>query len=105
MVNTPFDFVKHPKEIIKALLESKDDGKAIGIKAAVLGQGMFVTAVEDILIGDGHENTRIILKGYDFTGHVLKTSTIVLTEIEGVCVFDSKFGNPILKTINKILKL
>ena len=66
---------------------------------------MFVTAVEDILIGDGHENTRIILKGYDFTGHILETNTIALTEIEGVCVFDSKFGNPILKTITKILKL
>jgi hypothetical protein len=105
MVNTPFEFVKHPKEVIKALLESKEDGKAIGIKAPVLGKGMFVTAVEDILIGDGHENTRIILKGYDFTGHVLETNTISLTEIEGVCVFDSKFGNPILKTINKILKI
>jgi hypothetical protein len=105
MVNTPFEFLKHPKEVIKALLESKEDGKAIGIKASVLGKGMFVTAVEDILIGDGHENTRIILKGYDFTGHVLETNTISLTDIEGVCVFDSKFGNPILKTINKILKI
>jgi hypothetical protein len=105
MPNTPFDFVKEPKEIFKALLESKDNGTAIGIKSGVLGKGMFVTSVDNILIGDGYENTQIILKGYDFTGHVLETNTIQLTEIEGVCSFASKFGNPILKTLSKILKI
>jgi hypothetical protein len=104
MANTPFDFLKLPKDILKALLDSKESGTAIGIKSHVLGKGMFVTAVEDILIGDGNENTRIILKGYDFTGHILETNVVPFTDIEGVCVFDSKFGNPILRTINKILK-
>jgi hypothetical protein len=105
MLNTPFEFIKAPNEILKALLASKESGTTIGIKASVLGRGMFVTAVEDILIGDGNENTKIVLKGYDFTGHILETNVIALTDIEGVCTFDSKFGNPILKTINKILKL
>lgn len=104
-LNAPFDFVKEPQEIFKALLDSKERGTAIGIKAGVLGKGMFVTAVDDLLIGDGHENTYVILKGYDFTGHVLDTSTIRLTEIEGVCMFASKFGNPFLKTLSKILKI
>ncbi len=103
--NAPFDFIKEPKEILKALLESKENGTAIGIKAQVLGNGMFVIGVEDILIGDGSEHTRIILKGYDFTGHVLETNVIWLTDIEGVCSFASKFGNPILKTLSKILKI
>lgn len=103
--NTPFDFVKEPKEIFKALLDSRQNGTAIGIKSPVLGKGMFVTGVENILIGDGYENTRIILKGYDFTGHVLETNSIWLTEIEGVCSFASKFGNPILKTLSKLLKI
>ena len=105
MMNTPFDFVKEPHEIFKALLDSKERGTAIGIKAQVLGKGMFVTSVDDILIGDGHENTYIILKGYDFTGHVLDTNHICLTSIEGVCMFESKFGNPILKTLTKILRM
>ena len=104
-VNTPFDFIKEPRDILKALLDSKDSGTAIWIKSAVLGKGMFVTAVEDILIGDGHENTEIILKVYDFTGHVLEKNTMRLSEIEGVCCFSSKFGNPILKTISKLLKI
>lgn len=77
---------------------------AIGIKAQALGRGMFVTVVDDMLIGDGYENTMIILKGYDFTGHVLDTNIIKLNDIEGVCLFTSKFGNPILKTINRTLK-
>ena len=105
MFDTPFDFVKDPSDIFKALFDSKEHGTAIGIKAEILGKGMFVTGVEDILIGDGHEHTLIILKGYDFTGHVLETNRVRLTEIEGVCLFDSKFGNPILKTLSKILKI
>lgn len=105
MVSTPFDFLRAPKDIFKALLESKYNGTDIGIKAHALGKGMVVTAVQDILIGDGYENIQIILKGYDFTGHILETNVLKLAEIEGVCVFVSKFGNPILKTINKILKI
>lgn len=105
MLNTPFDFIKEPNDIFKALLDSKDRGTAIGIKSGILGKGMFVTSVEDILIGDGHENTKIVLKGYDFTGHVLETNNILLTDIEGVCKFSSKFGNPIFNTLNRILKL
>jgi|SRR5690349_11355834 len=104
-LNTPFEFLQEPRDVFKALLDSKDRGTTIGIKSQVLGKGMFVTAVEDILIGDGQENTWIILKGYDFTGHILETSSVRLTEIEGVCMFASKFGNPILKTLSKILKI
>ena len=103
--NAPFDFIREPREVFKALLDSKERGTAIGIKADQLGKGMFVTAIDDILIGDGQENTHIILKGYDFTGHVLETNSVRLTDIEGVCRFTSKFGNPILKTIHKLLKL
>lgn len=105
ITSTSFDFLRTPKDIFKALLESKYNGTDIGIIAHALGRGMFVTTVQDILIGDGHENTQIILKGYDFTGHILETNVLTLAEIEGVCVFVSKFGNPILKTINKILKI
>lgn len=104
-LDTPFDFIIDPKEVFKALLDSKDGGTAIGIKSQTLGKGMFVTGVDEILIGDGRENTKIIVRGYDFTGHVLETDTIRLSEIDGVCRFNSKFGNPILKTLHKILKL
>ena len=105
MLDTPFDFITEPKDIFRALLESKDRGTVIGIKAFILGKGMFVTCVEEILIGDGDENTKVILKAYDFTGHILETNTIRLTDIDGVCQFPSKFGNPILKTLSKILKI
>lgn len=103
--NTPFDFIEDRKEIFKALLDSKERGTAIGIKSAVLGQGVFVTAIKDILLGDGHENTNIVLKGYDFTGHVLERNMVRLTDIEAICRFSSKFGNPILKALSKVLKV
>lgn len=102
--DTPFDFIQDPVEIFKALLDSKENGTAIGIKCGMLGKGMFVAGIEDILLGDGHENTRVILKGHDFTGHVLDINSVRLTDIEGVCRFKSKFGNPILKTLSKGLK-
>ena len=105
MLNTPFDFIQEPRDIFMALLDSKDRGTAIGIKSRILGKGMFVTSVDDILIGDGDGNTQVILRGYDFTGHVLETNNILLADIEGVCRFTTKFGNPILKTLSKILKL
>ena len=105
MLNTPFDFIQEPGDIFKALLDSKERATAIGIKSEVLGKGMFVTGVDEILIGDGHENTFVILKGYDFTGHVLATSNLRLTEIDGVCKFSSQFGNPILKTLSRILNI
>lgn len=105
MLNTPFDFIKEPRDIFKALLDSKDRGTAIGIKSGILGKGMFITSVDDILIGDGDRNTQVVLRGYDFTGHVLETNNILLSDIEGVCRFTSKFGNPILKTLSRILKL
>ncbi len=102
---TPLDFVRDPREVLKALLDSKDRGTAIGIKAMPLGKGMFVTGVDEILLGDGQENTRIILKGYDFTGHVLDTNAILLSDIEGICRFSSKFGNPILKALSKVFPI
>lgn len=105
MLNTPFDFIQEPRDIFKALLDSKDRGTAIGIKSGILGKGMFITSVDDILIGDGDRNTQVVLRGYDFTGHVLETNHILLSDIEGVCRFTSKFGNPILKTLSRILKL
>lgn len=105
MHNTPFDFVQERCEILKALLDSKDGGTAIGIKSPLLGKGMFVTGVDEILIGDGHENTCVILKGYDFTGHVLETNSIRLTDIDGICRFSTKFGNPILKALRRILNV
>lgn len=101
----PFDFIKDRSEIFKALLDSKERGTAIGIKSAELGQGICVTAIEDILLGDGYENTRIILKGYDFTGQVLECNVVLFTDIEGICRFSSKFGNPILKALSKLMKI
>ncbi len=100
MLNTPFEFTRSPKEIFKALLDSKERGTAVGVKSSRLGKGMFVTAVDDILIGD---HTRVIFRGYDFTGHVLETNVLSLTDIEGICSFETKFGNPIVKALGKVL--
>jgi hypothetical protein len=44
--DSTFDFVCEPKQVLSALLDSKDHETAIGIRSPSLGEGVFVTSVE-----------------------------------------------------------
>lgn len=101
--DSTFDFVCEPKQVLSALLDSKDHETAIGIRSPSLGEGVFVTSVDEILLGDGNDETKIILKGYDSTGCVLPTNEVRLSDIEAICRFSSKFENPFLKAIKRSL--
>jgi hypothetical protein len=93
------NFLTGPSEILQALLKSKDEGIAIGIKATCLGGDTVITGVEDIHFGDGR--TLIILKQYDHTGYILPVHKINLLEIQAVCPFTTSFINPFLNNIDK----
>lgn len=84
------------REMLEILSESKEHGTAVGICAPVLGQGMHVTAVDDILFDDA---ITIVLKGYDATGYMLEANKIRLEEIDGVCPFQSPLENPWLRSL------
>ena len=89
-----FEVVKFRKSLLKALGESRRRGTTIGIYSDVLGEGMFMTAVEDI-----YEDTNeiiIVLKRYDLSGSILQRNTLSLSEIRAVCAFDTQYKNPVL---------
>lgn len=88
------ELITDPGDIFNILAESKIRGTMVGINAPVLGDEMFVTAVEDIVID--HEIT-IVLKNYDATGYMLETNKLKLGEIVSVCPFKSPFKNPYMK--------
>lgn len=89
-----FEFIKFRKSLFSALSESRKNGNVVGIYAAALGEGMFVTGVEDIY--NDHNEQIIVLKRYDLSGAILQRSTLSLTEIKAICVFDMPYKNPLL---------
>jgi hypothetical protein len=91
------EFITTPDALFLELVESKLQGNVIGISSPLLGAGMFVTAVEDILL-EGKKSI-IILKSYDINGHFLSTNRLPLEKIIAVCPFKSKFLNPFLTRI------
>jgi hypothetical protein len=97
MDNIDFAFISEASEVLFALRESKTNGTVVGISAPILGNGVFLTAVQDIQPIDG--DFLITLKGYDITGYILERNKIRLTGIRGVCPFRSVFKNPYLKEL------
>lgn len=92
------ELITDPGEMLNILNESKTNGTAVGIFAPILGQEIYVTAVEDILAAD---DITIVLKNYDMTGYMLETNKLKLGEIKSVCPFKSLFENPYMKTALK----
>lgn len=97
MSNLSTELVSDPGEMLRILAESKAQGRAVGIQAPVLGTEIYVTAVEEIQIG---EEITIVLKNYDITGYMLGTNKLKLGEITRVCPFKSAFENPYMRTLN-----
>jgi hypothetical protein len=96
MENLGMELVSEPGDILNILAESKAHGTAVGVNAPALGSEIYVTAVEDILIG---EDVTIVLKNYDITGYMLETNKLKLGEIKSVCPFKSAFENPYMRTL------
>jgi hypothetical protein len=93
------DFVKSENEILTKLIDSKENGTAIGVNAPGCSADMIITAVEDIVLTE--DQTLIILKPYDMTGYMLLNNRINLSEIESVYAFTSTFKNPFLENLEK----
>ena len=93
------DLAKSSSDILKVIFESKENGNTIGVSSPLLGQGFFITAVEDIILTDGE--TTILFKPFDVTGFLLPTNKLNLEDIEAACPLISTFENPILKNLEK----
>jgi hypothetical protein len=90
---TPFDFIKSKKAILKELVISKKIKNVVGVYCDVLGEGMFLTAVQDI---ERTQNAEVIVfYQYDITGRLLIRTRIELDEIQLVCPFNKTYENPL----------
>jgi hypothetical protein len=86
-------------EMLKVLIASKEENKSIGISSPRIGEGFFITAVEDIILVEGE--TIILFKPFDVTGFILPTNKLRLVDINAVCPLSSEFQNPVLKNFDK----
>jgi hypothetical protein len=98
MYSLDLEFISEPQQILSQLSESKTKGTVVGISAPVLGNGIFLTAVDDIR--EQGSDFSITLKGYDITGYILERNRIRLSDIRAVCPFKSTFKNPYLKELS-----
>ncbi|MEO6105857.1 MAG: hypothetical protein ABIP52_05205 [Cyclobacteriaceae bacterium] len=93
------ELISDPANILNILLYSRANGTAVGIKAPNLGCGIYVTAVDEILVEE--DIITIVLKNYDISGYMLETNKLKLGEIISVCPFRSEFQNPYMKNIGQ----
>ena len=91
------EFITTSDAIFQELVNSKLNGNVIGISSPLLGAGMFLTGIEDILL-EGKRSI-VVLKRYDVNGHFLSTNNLPLDKIMAVCPFRSKFENPFLAKV------
>ena len=87
-----FEFIKFRKSLLNTLVNTHKKGTVVGIYSNVLGDGMFVTGIEDIYEYEG--DYIVHLKRYDVIGTILMRETISLSEIKAICVFDMHYKNP-----------
>lgn len=86
-------------EILRILISSKEESKSIAVSSPRIGEGFFITAVDDIILEEGE--TMILFKPFDATGFILPTNKLHLAEIAAVCPLKSEFENPVLKNFDK----
>lgn len=87
-------FVKSQKAILKELIKSRNNGTLIGVYSRALGEGMFLTGVNQIEEVRGVEV--ITFETYDQTGQILNRTQLSIDEIRMVYPFSIKYTNPIL---------
>jgi hypothetical protein len=94
--NTDLSFIKTSPEILELLMHSKTTGSLIGVYSSMLGEGMFLTRVENIFMESMHNVKIVVLNRYDMSGHILATTRVALSEIRTVCPFPQLYKNPVL---------
>src|SRR5262245_48319488 len=94
-----FNLATGAQEILNVIVTSKENGSTIGLRSKTLGEGIFITAIDDIILEDGE--TIILLKPFDVTGFMLPTNKVKLDAIDAACPLISQFRNPVLKSIEK----
>jgi hypothetical protein len=82
------EFTTASEEILRILIHSKEYGNVVGISSPSLGAGIFITAVDKIILD---YETVVVLKPLDVNGCNLEKNMLRLTEITCACSFKSQY--------------
>ena len=77
-------FTKIRKAILREITNAKRSGQILGVHCSALGNGMLLTAVEDIYEA-GKDEMMVVLKWYDKNAHILSMTHVSIDEISAVC--------------------
>ena len=83
-------FIRKEKAILKQVKLCKESGGLIGVYSPVLGEGMFLTTVDEIHIQ--HDDTRIDFKPYDISGKFLDKTSLSIKDISCICPFNQIYS-------------
>ncbi len=86
------DFVRTTKNILRELVTSKEHNTIVGVYSRAFGEGMFLTAVEDIEYLAKEEIIQFY--PYDLSGKKLSRTRVQLGDIQMVCPFNKVYRNP-----------
>jgi hypothetical protein len=84
------EFMTNTNDILRILIHSKKHGNVVGIGSPALGAGIFMTAVDDVIVD---YETVIYLKSCDINGTRLEKNMLKLTDITIACSFKSQYEN------------
>jgi hypothetical protein len=96
----PLDFVKSKRGILKEFILSKQSGNAVGIYCRALGEGMFITVVEEIE-QDANEHL-VSFNQYDMSGAILSRFQLALGEIQMVCPLHQRYRHPVFTGVKGV---
>lgn len=87
-----FDFIRSKAHMLRELEYCKQHNNLVGIYCSLLGNGMFLVGVENIVYGD--EGVLIIFHKRDMSGHALARRTLELSEISVIVPFNNPYVPP-----------
>jgi hypothetical protein len=96
-----FTFIEDKQAILKALLNSLKNGTVIGVYCRALGEGLFLTGVDDIE-QNGTQQV-VVFETYDVSGKALQKTRIAADEIKMVCPFQIEYINPLLGKVKNVV--
>jgi hypothetical protein len=94
------EFMTDTSEILRILIHSKEFGNVVGVSSPLLGTGIFITAVEKVILD---YEVIIHLKQCDVNGGVLEKNMLKLTDITSACSFKSRFDKIFHKKQDEVM--
>jgi hypothetical protein len=95
-----FDFIRSKKKMISELEYCLRKSNLVGVYCPLLGNGMFLVGVENIVYGD--DGTLIVFYSQDMSGHTLSRRTLHIDEINMIVPFNNPYISPLPVTVRSI---